>query len=68
MKNNFLHLPSSNTMTTIYRPYQYIKTCKTYGLNKEQINALLTDKSLFDFFFTQVEKGFDPKTVAKRIS
>lgn len=55
-------------MTTIYRPYEYIKTCKDYGLNKEQINALLQDKALFDFFFAEVDKWFEPKTIAKRIA
>jgi aspartyl-tRNA(Asn)/glutamyl-tRNA(Gln) amidotransferase subunit B len=50
-------------------PSTYIKTCKiNFDFHKEYINALLTDKSLFDFFFAMVEKGFAPKNVAKRIS
>jgi hypothetical protein len=55
------------TPATIYRPYEYIKKCKTYGFHKEYINALLQDKALFDFFFTEVESGFEAKNVAKRI-
>jgi hypothetical protein len=53
---------------TIYRSYDYIKRCKAFGFHKEYINALLQDKSLFDFFFAEVEKGFEPKNVAKRIA
>ena len=51
----------------IDRPYDYIRKCKEFWFNKEYINALLLDKSLFDFFFSMVEEGFDPKTVAKRM-
>jgi aspartyl-tRNA(Asn)/glutamyl-tRNA(Gln) amidotransferase subunit B len=59
---------SVNT-TSLFLPYTYIKTCKNdFGFNKEFINALLLDKTLFDFFFTQVEKGFEPKTIAKWIA
>ena len=49
-------------------PSRYIKTCKEFGFHKEYINALLTDKALFDFFFAEVEKGFSPKAVAKWIA
>ena len=47
------------------RPYDYISKCKEFWFNKEYINALLLDKSLFDFFFKMVDEWFDPKTVAK---
>jgi Asp-tRNA(Asn)/Glu-tRNA(Gln) amidotransferase B subunit len=49
----------------IDRPYDYITKCKEFWFNKEYINALLLDKSLFDFFFWMVNQWFDPKTVAK---
>jgi aspartyl-tRNA(Asn)/glutamyl-tRNA(Gln) amidotransferase subunit B len=49
------------------RPSVYIQKCKAFGFHKEYINALLLDKPLFDFFFASVEKGFAPKTVAKRL-
>lgn len=49
-------------------PYQWIKICKSeFWFHKEFINALLQDKALFDFFFVEVNKGFEPKTVAKWI-
>ena len=51
----------------IDRPYDYITKCKEFWFNKEYINALLLDKSLFDFFFWMVNQWFDPKTVAKWI-
>ncbi|MDR0651539.1 MAG: hypothetical protein LBG59_09400 [Candidatus Peribacteria bacterium] len=51
----------------IYRPYDYIKRCKVFGFHKEYLNALLQDKVLFDFLFTKVDQGFDPKIVAKRM-
>ncbi len=51
----------------IDRPYDYIQKCKEFWFNKEYINALLLDKSLFDFFFWMVNKWFEPKTVAKRM-
>ncbi len=49
----------------IDRPFDYISKCKSFGFNKEYINALLLDKSLFDFFFSLVNNWFDPKTIAK---
>jgi Asp-tRNA(Asn)/Glu-tRNA(Gln) amidotransferase B subunit len=49
----------------IDRPYDYIQKCKEFWFNKEYINALLLDKSLFDFFFWMVNEWFEPKTVAK---
>ena len=51
----------------IDRPYDYIEKCKWFWFNKEYINALLLDKSLFDFFFDMVNEWFEPKTVAKRM-
>ena len=45
--------------------YDYITKCKWFWFNKEYINALLQDKSLFDFFFLMVGEWFEPKTVAK---
>jgi Asp-tRNA(Asn)/Glu-tRNA(Gln) amidotransferase B subunit len=56
------HKPSK-----IFLPSDYIRQCKAFGFHKEYINALLLDKSLFDFFFAKVAQGFDPKTVAKWI-
>ena len=49
----------------IDRPFDYVSKCKEFWFNKEYINALLLDKSLFDFFFWMVNKWFEPKTVAK---
>ena len=49
----------------IDRPFDYITKCKEFWFNKEYINALLLDKSLFDFFFSMVNEWFEPKTVAK---
>ena len=49
----------------IDRPYDYITKCKEFWFNKEYINALLLDKSLFDFFFWMVNEWFESKTVAK---
>jgi len=51
----------------IDRPFDYITRCKEFWFNKEYINALLQDKSLFDFFFWMVNEWFEPKTVAKRM-
>jgi aspartyl-tRNA(Asn)/glutamyl-tRNA(Gln) amidotransferase subunit B len=63
-----LKIDPNQGLQLLARPYEYIKTCKNdFGFNKEFINALLLDKALFDFFFAQVEKGFDAKTVAKWI-
>ena len=49
----------------IDRPFDYITKCKEFWFNKEYINALLLDKSLFDFFFWMINEWFEPKTVAK---
>ena len=49
----------------IDRPFDYVSKCKEFWFNKEYINALLLDKSLFDFFFGMVNEWFEPKTVAK---
>ena len=42
--------------TQIDRPFDYISKCKEFGFNKEYINSLLLDKSLFDFFFAVVNE------------
>lgn len=51
--------------TKIDSAYDYIKKCKEFWFNKEYINALLIDKSLFDFFFEIVNQWFEAKSVAK---
>ena len=49
----------------IDRPFDYVSKCKGFWFNKEYINSLLLDKSLFDFCFWMINEWFEPKTVAK---
>lgn len=50
-------------------PHMIIKMCKEeYGFHKEYINALISDKSILDYFLRCVQEGVAPKTAAKRIA
>lgn len=50
-------------------PFEQIKKMKSdFGFHKEFINALISEKTTLDFFLTMLQKGFDPKLLAKWIA
>lgn len=55
--------------TQLIIPFEQIKKMKSdFGFHKEFINALIGEKSTLDFFNLMLEKGFDPKLLAKWIA
>ena len=55
--------------TELTIPFEQIKKMKSeFWFHKEFINALINEKSTLDFFNLLLEKGFEPKLLAKRIA
>lgn len=55
--------------TELIIPFEQIKKMKSdFWFHKEFINALISEKSTLDFFNLMVDKGFDPKLLAKWIA